>query len=107
MLGYLFLARLLYDSQGLFLLTVPVLVAFIGSSGSALGLDYVLERREKLKTRRTLERYVSKNLVKDILDNPASFYSTMKGARIPGDGALFRSDRVHDLKRTRRSGRAR
>ncbi len=82
-LGYLLLARVLYDTQGLFILTVPVLVAFVGSSGSALGLDYVLERREKLKTRRTLERYVSKNLVKDILDNPASFYSTMKGARIP------------------------
>ncbi len=83
MLGYLLLARLLYDTHGLLLLSVPVLVAFFGSGASSLGLDYVLERREKLKTRRTLERYVSKNLVKDILDNPASFYSTMKGARIP------------------------
>ena len=82
-LGYLVLARVLYDTRGLFLLTVPVLVAFVGSGGTALALDYILERREKLKTRRTLERYVSKNLVEDILDNPESFYSTMKGARIP------------------------
>ncbi|MBA2622515.1 MAG: adenylate/guanylate cyclase domain-containing protein [Chthoniobacterales bacterium] len=82
-LGYLVIARLLYDQWGFFLLAVPVLVAFVGSGASSLGLDYILERIEKLRTRRTLERYVSKNLVKDILDNPTSFYSTMKGARIP------------------------
>ncbi|MGI8437414.1 MAG: CHASE2 domain-containing protein [Chthoniobacterales bacterium] len=82
-LGYLWLVRELYDGRGIFLLTVPVLAAFVASSSSALGLDYILERREKLKTRRTLERYVSKNLVKDIMENPASFYSTMKGARVP------------------------
>lgn len=32
---------------------------------------------------RTLERYVSKNLVKEILDNPSGFYSSLKGVRIP------------------------
>lgn len=82
-IGYLALVRVLYDTSGLILLSVPVLVAFAGSGAFSLGWDYILERREKLKTRRTLERYVSKNLVKDILDNPESFYSTMKGARIP------------------------
>ncbi|MEO5722243.1 MAG: adenylate/guanylate cyclase domain-containing protein [Chthoniobacterales bacterium] len=81
--AYLGLARLCYDQTGLLLLVVPVLVAFLLSGSLALGFDYALERMEKLRTRRTLERYVSKNLVKDILDNPASFYSTMKGARIP------------------------
>jgi adenylate cyclase len=43
----------------------------------------VLERVEKMRTRRTLERYVSKNLVKEILDNPDSFYSSLRGVRIP------------------------
>jgi adenylate cyclase len=36
-----------------------------------------------MRTRRTLERYVSKNLVKEILDNPESFYNTLKGVRKP------------------------
>ena len=81
--AYLGLSRLLYDHSGLLLLVVPVLAAFLLSGSLSLGFDYALERMEKLRTRRTLERYVSKNLVKDILDNPASFYSTMKGARIP------------------------
>ena len=82
-IAYLVVARLVYDRFGLLLLTVPVLVTFVASGAFSLGLDFVLERMEKLKTRRTLERYVSKNLVKEILDNPASFYTTMKGARIP------------------------
>ena len=42
-----------------------------------------MERLEKLRTRRTLERYVSKNLVKEILDNPGGFYSSLKGVRMP------------------------
>jgi adenylate cyclase len=45
--------------------------------------EYVIERMEKLRTRRTLERYVSKNLVKEIMENPDSFYSSLRGVRIP------------------------
>jgi adenylate cyclase len=36
-----------------------------------------------LRTRRTLERYVSKNLVAEILENPDSYYSSLKGVRVP------------------------
>jgi adenylate cyclase len=38
---------------------------------------------EKLRTRRTLERYVSKNLVKEILENPHGYYNSLTGSRIP------------------------
>src|SRR5207237_8160209 len=41
------------------------------------------ERMEKLRTRRTLERYVSKNLVKEILENPRGYYNSLKGSRMP------------------------
>jgi adenylate cyclase len=81
--AYLGLARILYDSSGLLLLTVPVLAAFLFSGFFSLGFEYVLESLEKMRTRRTLERYVSKNLVKEILDNPESFYDTLKGVRKP------------------------
>jgi len=80
---YLGAARLSYDHTGLVLATVPVLSAFLLGGGSSLALDYVLERREKLRTRRTLERYVSKNLVAEILENPGGFYSSMRGSRKP------------------------
>jgi adenylate cyclase len=72
-----------YNSHNLFLLTVPVLGAFNLSGLFSLGYDFTLERMEKLRTRRTLERYVSKNLVKEILENPDSFYSSLRGVRLP------------------------
>ena len=80
---YLGAARILYDTKGLFLLVVPTLSAFVLSGMFGLGFGYTLERLEKLRTRRTLERYVSKNLVKEILDNPGSYYSSMLGSRKP------------------------
>lgn len=80
---YLVTARVAYDRTGLLLFTIPVLGAFILSGVFSLGLEYTLERIEKLRTRRTLERYVSKNLVKEILDNPGSYYSSLRGVRIP------------------------
>ena len=80
---YLGTARLLYDTTGLLLLTVPVLAALLLSGSFSLGFEYALERLEKVRTRRTLERYVSKNLVKEVLENPDSYYSTLRGARVP------------------------
>ena len=80
---YLGTARLFYDKTGLLLLTVPVLAALLLSGSFSLGFEYAIERLEKLRTRRTLERYVSKNLVREILENPDSYYSTLKGVRVP------------------------
>src|SRR6266566_2512432 len=81
--GYLVTARLLYDNAGFLLLTVPVLSALVLSGSFSLGFEYFLERLEKLRTRRTLERYVSKNLVKEVLENPDSYYSSLRGVRVP------------------------
>ncbi len=81
--AYLVTARVAYDRMSFLLLTVPVLSTFLLSGLFSLGFEFALERIEKLRTRRTLERYVSKNLVKEILDNPDSFYSSLRGVRIP------------------------
>src|SRR5881628_2516003 len=81
--AYLVTARLFYDKTGLLLLTVPVLSALLLSGLFSLGFEYAVERLEKLRTRRTLERYVSKNLVREILENPDSYYSSLKGVRVP------------------------
>jgi adenylate cyclase len=81
--AYLGSTRIFYDHLGLLLVTVPVLTTFLLSGLFSLGYEYAMERVEKNRTRRTLERYVSKNLVKEILDNPGGFYSSLKGVRIP------------------------
>jgi adenylate cyclase len=81
--AYLAFARVSYDRTGLLVVVVPVLTTFLTAGFLSLGFEFVLERIEKLRTRRTLERYVSKNLVKEILDNPDSFYSSLRGVRLP------------------------
>ena len=81
--AYLGVSRILYDTRGVLIMVVPTLSAFLTSGLFGLGFEYTLERLETLRTRRTLERYVSKNLVKEILDNPGGFYNSMLGSRKP------------------------
>jgi adenylate cyclase len=81
--AYLGLSRILYDTRGILIMVVPTLSAFLASGLFGLGFEYTLERLEKLRTRRALERYVSKNLVKEILDNPGGYYNSMLGSRKP------------------------
>ena len=81
--AYLGTARIVYDEWGVLMMAVPTLAAFTLSGVFGLAFEYTLERLEKLRTRRTLERYVSKNLVKEILENPGGFYSSLLGARKP------------------------
>jgi adenylate cyclase len=79
--AYLGLARVLYNWSGLFILVVPTLAVLLVSGLCCLVLDFALERIEKMRTRRTLERYVSKNLVNEILENPIAYYDTLRGVR--------------------------
>src|SRR5207247_9325800 len=71
------------DRACLFIRVVPTPAAFLIGGLFSLGFEFALERIEKMRTRRTLERYVSKNLVKEILDNPGGYYSSMLGSRKP------------------------
>ena len=65
------------------LLAVTPLLAFTSSSLTNFAYDFVLLRLEKNRTRRTLERYVSKDVVRDILDNPGTYLNTLGGVRKP------------------------
>ena len=50
-----------------------------------LGLvcDFTLERLEKNRVRRTLERYVSSNVVRELLDHPEAFQQSLGGVMKP------------------------
>lgn len=90
--GWWFLAKYLFEHAGIFAPTAvpllilpvaaPVLVLFIGSV-VVLSFDFLLERRDKARVRRTLERYVSKNVVKELLDNPQTYFNSLTGVRKP------------------------
>ncbi len=80
--GWLVGAQMLFN-QGLVILAFVPLLAFTTSGGSCLTWDFFLERREKARIRGTLERYISKDAVKDIIDNPHSFFQSLGGVRKP------------------------
>ncbi len=68
-------------SGGILLALAPPLLAANGSGAAWLVWEHVIERMEKNRTRRTLERYVSRDLVREILDNPSSYLNALGGER--------------------------
>ena len=86
--SYWLLAEYLFDRGGIFIpvgapllilpLAAPLLVLFIGST-VVLSFDFLLEKIDKARIRKKFERYVSKDVVKELLDNPQDF----SGARKP------------------------
>ncbi len=65
------------------LLAVAPMLAFSSSTLTCFAYDFVLLRVEKNRTRRTLERYVSKDVVRELLDNPETYLNTLSGVRKP------------------------
>jgi len=82
-LVFIAVCQLLYDRANLVVFAVAPLLTFTASTSSVFVYDYVLERRERQKTRRTLERYVSKDVVRELLDNPQTYLNTLSGVRKP------------------------
>jgi adenylate cyclase len=73
----------LYDSANLVVFAVGPLLALNSSTLIVFTYDFMLERRERQRTRRTLERYVSKDVVREVLDNPETYLNTLGGVRKP------------------------
>lgn len=63
------------------LLTATPILVLLASGIIALTYDYFLERLEKRRVRRTLERYVSRDVVKELLDNPQTYFNSLGGVR--------------------------
>jgi adenylate cyclase len=84
--AYAGLAGILFIRAGtaarVVLVTTPLLVLLL-SSITTLAYDYLLERFEKRRIRRTLERYVSRDVVKELLDNPQTYFNALGGVRKP------------------------
>ena len=54
----------------------------ISGSGALFSVgEWLLDRREKARVRKTFERYVSKDVVKELMDNPESWLNTLGGQR--------------------------
>ena len=82
-LGWLGAVFAIYNSASLFLPSFAPLIALNLNGISGLFLDIVIERREKKQLRSTLERYVSRNVVKELLDAPDQFMRATVGEMRP------------------------
>ncbi|HMJ90009.1 MAG TPA: adenylate/guanylate cyclase domain-containing protein [Candidatus Acidoferrum sp.] len=80
---YLGLCWIVFNYANLVLLSVSPSVALGLSSLAVFAYDFTLERKERQRTRRTLERYVSKDVVREVLDNPETYLSALGGVRRP------------------------
>ncbi|HEX8312855.1 MAG TPA: adenylate/guanylate cyclase domain-containing protein, partial [Chthoniobacteraceae bacterium] len=74
---------LLFFNAGALIPVVPPLLA-LGLNGLiGVGHDVSRERLERRRLRRTLERYVSKNVVHEVLDHPQEYMANLGGAVRP------------------------
>ena len=64
-----------------FLPAAPPLLTWLICGIAGIACDVSLERRERSRMRATLERYVSKDVVQEIADNPDSYLQTLGGQR--------------------------
>ena len=65
-------------------LVIPVfspLLSLVGSSFTFVVWQQLIERLERARLRKTFERYVSRDVVKELMDNPQSYLNTVGGAR--------------------------
>jgi hypothetical protein len=75
-----------------------VLSALLLSGVFSLGLEYAIERLEKLRTRRTLGALCLENLGQEkSSENPDSYYSSLRGSRVPATGTVLGFDWFHHV----------
>jgi adenylate cyclase len=79
--AYMYSVILAYNYAGTIVLAVPPVLAFFGAGFGSFVYDFTNETLEKLRIRRTLEAYVSKDVVREVLDNPESYLSKLGGER--------------------------
>lgn len=79
--GYLFAVKLAHDHADTIVLAIPPVLAFAIAGLVSFVYDFTHETLEKLRIRRTLEAYVSKEVVREVLDNPETYLSKLGGRR--------------------------
>ncbi len=74
-------AVLAFDHLNLVIPVFSPLVALVGSSFTSIVWQQLIEVLERARLRKTFERYVSRDVVKELLDNPQSYLNSLVGQR--------------------------
>lgn len=78
---YLIAIKFAHDHADTIVLAIPPFLAFAVAGFVSFVFDFTHETLEKLRIRRTLEAYVSKDVVREVLDNPETYLSKLGGQR--------------------------
>lgn len=73
----------IYNHASTYILAFTPLLLLNINTALSLAYDVTSERRERQRVRLTLERYVSKNVVKELLDFPADYVHSLGGVAKP------------------------
>jgi adenylate cyclase len=73
----------LYNEHNWMLIALAPLLNFNCCGAGCLFHQFLMDRLEKARTRATFEKYVSANVVKEILDRTQDFEETLGGKRLP------------------------
>ena len=98
--GIGWLAILLFNHASFYLPLVPFMIELNGTALVGLVADFTAERLDKSRLRRTLERYVSRDIVVEMLDKPAAYQESLGGSIKPVT-ILFSDIRGYSLISTR------
>jgi adenylate cyclase len=79
---YIAVGWIAYNQFSLMILMVTPILSFVGSGAACMVYQFIHESLEKARTRATLEKYVSQNVVKEMLDS-ADFEQSLGGQRLP------------------------
>jgi adenylate cyclase len=70
-----------YNGPGWLLPVLAPTVLFVAAVGTGFVYDFIIAQLERYRLRLTFERYSSKNVVKHLLANPASYQEMLVGVR--------------------------
>lgn len=81
--AFLVASQLVFNNHKLVLPMMPPLFCLIVTGSFGIIFEYTLEQIERRRYRNVLDRYVSKNVAKTILDDRRSFVEALKGRKQP------------------------
>ena len=80
---FLVASQLVFNNDKLVLPMMPPLFCLIATGSFGIIFEYALEQLERRRYRNVLDRYVSKNVAKTILEDRRSFVEALKGRKQP------------------------